>query len=264
MAVVVTHSTVATLPDEPGAEVNKAEWNANHQIVGLGTAAEAATTDFDAAGVADAAVAAHEAAFDPHTQYLDKQEGDGLYVGADINLRCAITQIANIATSRLLGRVTAATGFVEVLTGTQATTLLDTFTSLLKGLVPASGGGTSNFLRADGSFSAPATLAHATTHKSGGSDSIKLDELAAPTDVTTLDASTLAHGLLPKLAGGTTTFLRADGTYATPTATAADPSYSPGSFTIATETSRHVGPHVKFTGTQRMTLQGTGRLSLMN
>src|SRR5206468_3693704 len=30
--------------------------------------------------------------------------------------------------------------------------------------------------------------------------------------------------------GGTTTFLRADGTYAAPTATAADTSYSPGSF----------------------------------
>lgn len=58
--------------------------------------------------------------------------------------------------------------------------------------------------------------AHATSHKSGGSDPIKLDELAAPTDITTLDASTSAHGLLKKLPGGTTTFLRADGTFAAP------------------------------------------------
>lgn len=43
---------------------------------------------------------------------------------------------------------------------------------------------------------APAT--HATSHKSGGGDAIKLDELAAPTDVTTLDASTSAHGLVVK------------------------------------------------------------------
>lgn len=57
---------------------------------------------------------------------------------------------------------------------------------------------------------------HATSHKSAGGDSIKLDELAAPTDVTTLDATTGAHGLLPKLGGGTTNFLRADGTWATP------------------------------------------------
>jgi hypothetical protein len=58
--------------------------------------------------------------------------------------------------------------------------------------------------------------AHATSHKSGGSDSIKLDEFAAPTDVTTLNADTSKHGLLPKLGGGTTNFLRADGTWASP------------------------------------------------
>ncbi len=45
---------------------------------------------------------------------------------------------------------------------------------------------------------------------------VRLDELAAPTDVTTLNATTSAHGLLPKLGGGTTTFLRADGTWAAP------------------------------------------------
>jgi hypothetical protein len=44
----------------------------------------------------------------------------------------------------------------EELTGTQATSLLNTFTSALKGLVPPSGGGTVNFLRADGTFTTPA------------------------------------------------------------------------------------------------------------
>lgn len=58
--------------------------------------------------------------------------------------------------------------------------------------------------------------AHATSHKTGGSDAIKLDELAAPTDVTTLNATVSAHGLLPKLGGGTTNYLRADGTWAQP------------------------------------------------
>jgi hypothetical protein len=61
MAVVITHNKVATLPDQPGAEVNKGEWNEAHAVVGLGTAAEAATTDFDAAGAADAAVSVHVA-----------------------------------------------------------------------------------------------------------------------------------------------------------------------------------------------------------
>ena len=59
--------------------------------------------------------------------------------------------------------------------------------------------------------------AHATTHKSGGSDAIALDTLAAPTDVTTLNATASAHGLLPKLAGNTTTFLRGDGQWVSPT-----------------------------------------------
>lgn len=39
-------------------------------------------------------------------------------------------------------------------TATQATAMLDVFTSALKGLVPASGGGTTTFLRADGAWAA--------------------------------------------------------------------------------------------------------------
>lgn len=64
--------------------------------------------------------------------------------------------------------------------------------------------------------------AHAASHKSGGSDAVKLDELAAPTDVTTLDASLTAHGLMMKFPGGTTLYLRADGTWTTVVATAPD------------------------------------------
>lgn len=58
--------------------------------------------------------------------------------------------------------------------------------------------------------------AHHTSHESGGSDAIKLDNLAAPDDNTDLDATVTAHGLLKKLGGGTTNFLRADGTWAAP------------------------------------------------
>lgn len=39
---------------------------------------------------------------------------------------------------------------------------------------------------------------HASTHKAAGSDPIKLDELAAPSDGTTLDATALLHGLMSK------------------------------------------------------------------
>ncbi len=53
------------------------------------------------------------------------------------------------------GRTSAGTGNVEDLTTTQATAMLNTFTSSAKGLVPASGGGTTSFLRADGTFAIP-------------------------------------------------------------------------------------------------------------
>lgn len=49
-------------------------------------------------------------------------------------------------------------GAPTTLTTAQATAMLDLFTSSLKGVVPASGGGTSTFLRADGTWSAPPAI----------------------------------------------------------------------------------------------------------
>lgn len=62
--------------------------------------------------------------------------------------------------------------------------------------------------------------AHAASHKALQSDVILLDELGAPTDITTLNATTAAHGLMQKYPGGTANFLRADGAFAAPTAAA--------------------------------------------
>lgn len=56
--------------------------------------------------------------------------------------------------------------------------------------------------------------AHASTHQSGGSDSIKLDDLAAPDDNTDLNASTSAHGLLRKLNNSASYFLNGQGDWA--------------------------------------------------
>ncbi|NHB76094.1 DUF2793 domain-containing protein [Rhodobacter calidifons] len=64
-------------------------------------------------------------------------------------------KLADMASGTLKGRSSAGSGDPEDLTGTQATALLDTFTSGAKGLAPASGGGTTNFLRADGTWAAP-------------------------------------------------------------------------------------------------------------
>ena len=59
-----------------------------------------------------------------------------------------------------------------------------------------------------------APTAHASTHLAGQADKIKLDDLEPPDDNTDLDASTLKHGLLKKLPGNTTTYLRGDGSFA--------------------------------------------------
>lgn len=66
-----------------------------------------------------------------------------------------LAKIQDIATASLVGRTSGGTGDAEVLTSAQATALLDVFSDVLKGLVPASGGGTVNFLRADGTWAAP-------------------------------------------------------------------------------------------------------------
>ena len=79
--------------------------------------------------------------------------------GTIANGAVTLAKMANMATASFIGRTTAATGVPEILSATQATALLDNFTSTLKGLAPASGGGTVNFLRADGTWAPVATAA---------------------------------------------------------------------------------------------------------
>lgn len=76
--------------------------------------------------------------------------------GADLtNASVTNAKLANVSTATFKGRATAGTGSPEDITGTQATALLDTFTSTAKGLAPPSGGGTVNYLRADGTWATP-------------------------------------------------------------------------------------------------------------
>ena len=82
--------------------------------------------------------------------------GTGSFATTIANGVVSNAKLANVATSTFKGRTTAGTGSPEDLTSTQATALLNPFSSSLKGLAPASGGGTTNFLRADGSWAAPA------------------------------------------------------------------------------------------------------------
>lgn len=82
---------------------------------------------------------------------IDKTSGAVTLTGNSVSNAA----LADMASARIKGRATAGTGDPEDLTGAQVTALLDTFTGAAKGLVPASGGGTANFLRADGAFAAP-------------------------------------------------------------------------------------------------------------
>lgn len=75
-----------------------------------------------------------------------------------------LNHLPEIAQFRVLGRVLAGTGDISALTGSDITPFLDLFSSSAQGLAPSSGGGTVNFLRADGTWTPPgsgATLADA-------------------------------------------------------------------------------------------------------
>jgi len=95
------------------------------------------------------------------------------------------------------GRSSVGTGSGSLLTPTQATALLNTFTSLLQGLVPASGGGTTNFLRADGTWAAPPSAGSGSVTNVSGAGIPSLFELSI-TDPTTTPA--LAFALVTQAA----------------------------------------------------------------
>lgn len=63
--------------------------------------------------------------------------------------------------------ITSVAGLTGVISAANLTAALNVFTTALKGLVPASGGGTTNYLRADGTWAAPAGGASVVTTGSG-------------------------------------------------------------------------------------------------
>ena len=78
------------------------------------------------------------------------------------DLQAALNGKANVVHTHVSTDITDATSAGRaILTAANSaaqTALLDTFTSLAKGLAPASGGGTVNFLRADGTWGNPRPL----------------------------------------------------------------------------------------------------------
>lgn len=91
------------------------------------------------------------------TKKFLSQVGNGTISDAPAWSVVTIADLDTIPTNTFLGRITAGTGAIEQLTVTQATSLLNTFSETLKGLVP-SGGNSTKFLRGDGTWQAIASL----------------------------------------------------------------------------------------------------------
>lgn len=102
--------------------------------------------------------------------------------------------LAQMPANTLKGNNTAGLANAADLTVTQATAMLNLFTSLLQGLVPASGGGTTNFLRADGAFTAINLAAYAAFASPAGANNDVVPGAGWPTGIGRLDV-TLAAGV---------------------------------------------------------------------
>lgn len=115
-----------------------------------------------------------------------------------------------------------------------------TFTGTVAGITAAMVGAPSG----SGTSSGTNTGDNATNSQYSGLAASKQDALVSGTNIKTINgASVLGSGDLVVSAG--------------------DPSYSPGSFTVATETGKIVNKTVQLTTNQRMTIEGTGRLSVI-
>jgi hypothetical protein len=112
-------------------------------------------------------IAAASVPIPPTGKYYRFIDTDGIFktkddTGAVATIAPAVTdnsltnaKLAQMPTLTIKGNNTGATANVIDLTMAEVTAMLNTFTSLLKGLVPASAGGTDNFLRADGGWENP-------------------------------------------------------------------------------------------------------------
>jgi hypothetical protein len=103
------------------------------------------------------------------------------------------SNLAQMGANTIKGNNTGATANAIDLTGTQVTAMLDQFTSLLQGVVPASGGGTANFLRADGTWAAPSGSGANTTLSNLGTTAINADLVPNAANTINLGGITLPY-----------------------------------------------------------------------
>ena len=138
------------------------------------------------------------------------------------------------------------------------TAYLPLFNSKLIGAVPPSGGGTTNFLRADGTWAAPGGSGSvsgpgsSTAHDLAGfadATGALLEDVSWTTATSKLNAVTSSlQGVAPASGGGTANFLRADGTWAAPPGTASGLVYLN---TITASNSADIHDQASFGGSYR-------------
>lgn len=105
-------------------------------------------------------------------------------------------KLAQMPTLALKGNNTGGTANALDLTVAQVNAILPVFTSGLNGLVPASGGGTTNFLRADGTFAAPPAGTGTVTSVSVASANGLAGTVATATTTPAITLSTTVTGIL--------------------------------------------------------------------
>lgn len=113
--------------------------------------------------------------------------GSGSQAATIANSAVTNAKMANMNAHTYKGNNTASSSAPLDVTATQLTADLNLFSSTLQGLTPASGGGTSNFLRADGTWAAPAGVGTVTT--TGSPVSGNLTKFSGATSVTNGDLS---------------------------------------------------------------------------
>ena len=121
--------------------------------------------------------------------------------------------LAQMPAGTIKGNNTGSTANATDLTGTQVTAMLNAFTSSLPGLAPSSGGGTVNFLRADGTWAAPTLSGAVTAVSVASSNGFSGTSSGGTTPALTL--STTASGVL-KGSGGSLVAATAGTDFVTP------------------------------------------------
>ena len=156
------------------------------------------TTDAEAIAIADAAVAAHGAALDPHPQYVTSAEGDAAYAPlVHTHVAADVTDFDEAVDDRVAALLVA---------GTNVTLTYDDVANTLT--VDATGGGG---VTDHGALTGLADDDHTQYHNDARGDA-RYSLLAH----THSNFTSGTAGFAPASGGGTTNFLRADGTWAAP------------------------------------------------